>query len=391
MEGTVPAGEVERRLHAFRAELRAEALDAAMLVQSTDLYYFTGTTQSAHLVVPAEGEPVLLVRKTLERARAESPLARIEPLRSLRDLPGALAAAGVPGGRLGLELDVLPAARYLDYGNRLPGYELADCSALVRRLRAVKSAWELDRIREAGRMLAGVADCVAEVLRPGISEIELAAELEAWLRRQGHQGVLRMRGFNGEIHYGTIAAGAAAAEPGGTDTPLVGIGPNPFVGKGSSPRPIGRGEPVIVDLVGSSLGYLCDQTRAFSLGPIADELQEAYEHARSIMVDVALAAKPGVSGARLYDLALELAGDRRDRFASGTRVSFVGHGFGLEIDEPPFLARGYDVELEPGMVFALEPKFVYEGVGAVGIENSYAVTATGVEVLTTAPEELVEL
>ena len=118
MEGTVPAGEVERRLHAFRAALRAEALDAAMLVQSTDLYYFTGTTQSAHLVVPAEGEPALLVRKTLERARAESPLARIEPLRSLRDLPGALAAAGVPGGRLGLELDVLPAARYLDYGNR---------------------------------------------------------------------------------------------------------------------------------------------------------------------------------------------------------------------------------------------------------------------------------
>ena len=391
MEGTVPAGEVERRLHAFRAALRVEALDAAMLVQSTDLYYFTGSTQSAHLVVPADGEPVLLVRKTLERARAESPLGRIEPLRSLRDLPGALAAAGVPGGRLGLELDVLPAARYLDYGSRLPGYELADCSALVRRLRAVKSAWELDRIREAGGMLAGVADCVAEALRPGISEIELAAELEAWLRRQGHQGVLRMRGFNGEIHYGTIAAGPQPRSRAAPTRRSSASGRTPSSERARRSRPIGRGEPVIVDLVGSSLGYLCDQTRAFSLGPIADELREAYEHARSIMADVALAAKPGVSGARLYDLALELAGDRRDRFASGTRVSFVGHGFGLEIDEPPFLARGYDVELEPGMVFALEPKFVYEGIGAVGIENSYAVTATGVEVLTTAPEELVEL
>ena len=92
-----------------------------MLVQSVDLYYFTGTTQNAHLVVPAEGEPVLLVRRTLERARAESPLERIEALRSLRDLAAALDGAGVSGGRLGFELDVLPALRYLDYAKRLSG------------------------------------------------------------------------------------------------------------------------------------------------------------------------------------------------------------------------------------------------------------------------------
>ena len=391
MEAVVPAGEIERRLEAFRTGLRAEGLAGALVVQPVDLYYFTGTAQNAHLVVPADGEAALLVRKTLERARAESPLGRIEPLRSLRDLPGALEAAGVSEGPLGLELDVIPAARYLDYAARLARHQLADCSALVRRLRSVKSAWELERIREAGRMLSGVADCVAAALREGITEIELAAEVEAWLRRQGHQGVLRMRAFGGDIHYGTIAAGPAAAVPGGTDTPLVGAGPNPYVGKGASARPIGRGEPVIVDVVGSSLGYMCDQTRLFSLGPLSAELRDAYDHALAIMRAVAGAAKPGVTGAALYDLAVELAGDRRDRFASATRVSFVGHGFGLEIDEPPFLARGYDVPLEPGMVFALEPKFVYEDVGAVGVENSYAVTPDGVEILTTAQEELVEL
>jgi len=391
MGGTVPAGEVERRVVLLQAALGEAGFDGALVVQATDLYYFTGTTQSSHLVVPAEGEPVLLVRKTLARARAESPLERIEPLTSLRGLPGALAAAGLAGGRLALELDVLPTARYLDYGRRLPRFELGDGSELVRRLRSVKSPWELDRIRDAGEMLADVGACVAAYLRPGMSEIELAAEVEAWLRRQGHQGVLRMRAFNGEIHYGTIAAGPAAAEPGGTDTPLVGAGPNPFVGKGSSSRPIRPGEPVIVDLVGSSLGYLCDQTRTFSLGPLPAELAEAYEHALEIMRAVAGEARPGVSGATLYEGALELAGTRRKHFASATRISFVGHGFGLEIDEPPFLARGYEAALEEGMVFALEPKFVYEGLGAVGVENSYAVTADGVESLTTAPEDLVEL
>ena len=116
----------------------------------------TGTTQSAHLVVPAEGEPVLLVRRTLERARGSLRSPRVEPLRSLRDLPAALAAAGLAGGALGLELDVLPAAA-------LPRLRASGCRAsssptarrLLRRLRAVKSPWELERIREAAAMLAG--------------------------------------------------------------------------------------------------------------------------------------------------------------------------------------------------------------------------------------------
>lgn len=387
----VPQAELDRRLAAFQAALRAEGLDGALLVQSVDLYYLTGTTQSSHLVVPARGEPVLLVRKTLERARIESSLDRIEPLRSLRDLPEAIFAAGIAGGRLGLELDVLPATRYLDYARRLEGFELADCSGALRRLRSVKSPWELDRIREAGRMLAGLGDCMADVLREGMTEVELAAEVERWLRRQGHQGVLRMRAFNGEVHYGTITAGPSAAEPGGTDTPLVGVGMNPYVGKGPSTRPIGRGEPVIVDLCGSSLGYLSDQTRTYSLGPLPSRLREAYDLSLSIMRQVAAAAAPGVPGSALYELANELAGELRPAFASADRVSFVAHGFGLELDEPPFLARGYDQPLEAGMVFALEPKFFFVGEGAVGVENSYAVTETGVEVLTPEPEELVEL
>jgi Xaa-Pro aminopeptidase len=121
------------------------------------------------------------------------------------------------------------------------------------------------------------------------------------------------------------------------------------------------------------------------------ELREAYELAREILHKVAARARLGVTASSLYDLAVGLAGDRREFFASAERVSFVGHGFGLELDEPPFLARGWDEPLGEGMVFALEPKFFYPGRGAVGVENSYAVTGDGVEQLTTAPEELVVL
>lgn len=383
----VPADEVESRIERFQALLVAHGLTGAVVVQSSDLYYLAGTTQNAHLVVPAHGEPLLLVRRTLERAVAESPLPRVEALRSLGDLRGSLEAAGLTG-RVGFELDVLPAARYLDYRRRLPGVEIEDCSALLQSLRACKSPWEIDRIREAGQMLAGVGEVVGAVLHEGVTELELAAELERWLRRQGHQGVLRMRAFNGEIHYGTVTAGPTSALPGGTDTPLVGLGLGPAVGKGASRRPIGAGDPVVVDLVGVASGYVADQTRTFSVGPLPAHLAAAHEAAIEIMRAVAAAASPGVPWSDLYDLSVELAGERREHFTSATRIGFVGHGIGLEIDEPPFLARGRGELLEEGMVFALEPKFVFPGEGAVGVENTYAVTATGVEALTTAPEEL---
>ncbi|MCC6223197.1 MAG: aminopeptidase P family protein [Thermoleophilia bacterium] len=392
MAPAVPPEEIERRIRAFQAELAAGGLDAALVVQTTDVFYLSGTAQSAHLVVPARGEPVLCVRKTLSRAVAESPLERIQPLRSLRELPGVLAGAGIRSGRLGLELDVLPAARYLDYGRRFEAFELADCSAAVRRIRSRKSPWELERIRGASELLSHVPGWVAEVLRAGMTELELAAELERLLRRAGHQGLCRMRAFNGDMFYGVVVAGPSGAVPGGTDTPLVGPGPNAAIAKGSSARPIGRGEPVVVDLVGAWDGYLSDQTRTFSLGPLPVHLREAYERTREILHRVAAAARPGVPASHLHALAVELAAPYEGFMGLGDeRVSFVGHGLGLEVDEPPYLARGYDEPLEQGMVFALEPKLLFPGEGAVGIENTYLVGAGEAVPLTSAGEELLEL
>lgn len=384
----VPGSELENRTRAFQARLAEAGLDGALVVEQTDLYYLAGTTQSAHLVVPANGEPVLLVRRSLERARAESSLDGIEPLGSLRELPAALAAAGLDGGRLGLELDVLPAAQYLGYAKRLDGFELADCSALLRVQRAVKSSWELEQIRAAAAQIAEVPEWVADVLRDGMTEIELAAEIDHRLRLAGHQGLVRFRGFNQEMSTSSIVAGPSAAVEGAADTPIIGSGPNAAVAKGASQRPIRRGEPVVADLVGAHEGYLADQTRTFTIGPPAPEVEEPYRLAERILHAVAAEAKPGVAPSRLYERAVELAaGEYAERFMGG--ASFVGHAFGLEIDEWPVLAPGFDEPLEPGVVFALEPKFLFPGEFAVGVENSYAVTPDGVETLTHAREDLI--
>jgi Xaa-Pro dipeptidase len=224
----------------------------------------------------------------------------------------------------------------------------------------------------------------------GMTELQLSAELERELRFAGHHGHVRFRGFNQELFYGSVLAGPSAAVPGATETPIVGPGSTVAVPKGASQRPIQRGEPIIVDLCGTHEGYLADQTRTFSLGPLGrGPWREAYARAREVLAGVAADARPGATPSALWERAASLAAGRERHFMGG--VSFVGHGFGLEIDELPVLAPGFDDPLEPGTVFALEPKFVFPGEGAVGIENSYVVREGGVECLTSAPEELIEL
>ncbi len=390
-----PRDEIDRRLEALRSALADDGLDAALIVQHTDLAYFSGTNQQAHLVVPVAGDPVLLVRRVLERARDESPLERIEPLRSLGGLPAALAAAGVENGAtIGLELDVLPARLFLAYARRLADHELGDCSQAVRCVRARKSDWELARMRAAAEQVRQGAEAVPGLLRPGSLESHVQLEVERVLRLAGHQGQVRFRGFNQEMHYGQVLAGPSGAVPGYSDSPLCGPGPNPVLGKGPDGHVLEQGDLVIADLVGGHDGWLADQTRTFSLGPVDADLRAAHDCAASILRTVEAEIRPGTPASSLFDLAegLALAAGLEEHFmgAGPQRVRFLGHGVGMEIDELPILAPGFEEPLEAGNVIAVEPKFVFPGRGAVGIENMYAVTADGFETMTTAPEELIE-
>jgi Xaa-Pro aminopeptidase len=391
----IPADEIEQRLRRFQAAISDSGLDAAVIVQSTDLAYLSGTNQQAHLVVPASGEPRLLVRRTLARAREESPLGRIEPLASLSGLAAALADAGLGAGAvIGFELDVLPAARYLGYARRLEGFRLEDCSAALRQVRAVKSEWELAQMRVACEQVRLAVEAVPGLLGPGVPESKVQLEVEKVLRDAGHQGQLRFRGFNQEMHYGQVLGGPSGAVPGYSDSPLCGPGPNAVLGKGPDDHVLADGDPVIVDLVGGYEGYLADQTRTFSVGSAPADLRRAYDVSVAILRAVEAEIHPGTAPSALFDLAERMAGDEGlgDHFMGhgDDRVRFLGHGVGLEIDELPVLAPGFDAPLEVGHVIAVEPKFVFPGRGAVGIENMYAVTADGWEKITTASEELIE-
>ncbi|MBI5444252.1 MAG: aminopeptidase P family protein, partial [Deltaproteobacteria bacterium] len=341
--------------------------------------------------VPPEGDPLVLVRKDVARAQSESPFP-IEPLPTVRDVAERIRArVGSLPRRIGVEGDVLPLDQLERLRGLLPGAELRSASVALAKTRAVKSDYEVEQIRRAGEVVAQAVETVADHLREGVTELELAAAIEYELRRRGHGGLIRMRGFNQEIFYGHVFAGATAAAPSFVDAPTGGQGLSPALAHGASQRPIRRGEPVIVDLVGNHGGYLCDQTRSFSLGALPEHLTRAFEVARGILERVEEAARPGVPASRLYELAVRAAEESGfgDCFLGNEqKVSFVGHGIGLEVDELPFLARGFDASLEAGMVVAVEPKFIFPGEGVVGIEDTLRVTQTGVERLTLSPRAL---
>jgi len=393
----VPPEEIRRRTAAFQEILRKKGIDLALVRQNADLYYLTGTVQDGHLLVPARGEPAFLVWRVPDRAALESPLSRQYELSSLRDLPSMLQDLGLAdSARIGLEMDVLPASLYLYYSQRTwPGAEFFDISPLLRHVRRLKSPWELSCIKEACRQVRQAVSMVPEFLKPGITELELSAAVEGELRKRGHCGLLRMRIWNQEIAMGQVLSGPNAAVPSWTNTPLGGKGPHPAFGMGASSRPIQKGEAVSIDIGGWANGYCCDQTRLFSLGQPPELINTSYTVAKNILRILEERMVPGISCEEAYQAGIDYADSKGllENFMGyrESKVRFIGHGLGIELDEFPFVARGNKMILETGMIIALEPKFVFPGIGAAGIENTYRVGKDGLERLTSSPEEIVIL
>jgi Xaa-Pro dipeptidase len=372
-------------------------LDGLLIVQNADLFYFTGTLQAGTLYVPVEGQPLYMVRKDARRARRESALEQIEPLTGMRAIPGQLQEHGhrLPR-RLGLELDVLPVAFYERFRRAFAGAETVDASDLIRRVRMFKSDWELARLRQSAEQADAVYRRAREVIREGMTDIELAAELEHAARLSGHPGFIRMRSFNGEMMYAHVCSGPDSALPAYIDTPLGGAGPHPSFGQGAGWHRIRAHEPIIVDNAGWADGYWTDQTRVFSIGELPSHLARAYEDMVRIQELMRELAVPGTNCAELYERCLGLAHELgyADQFMgiAGAQASFIGHGLGVEIDEYPLIGRGgKNFEIAVGMAFAFEPKAVFAGQGAVGIENTFYVGAQGLEQITFSDERLVTL
>ncbi|CAM3967031.1 Xaa-Pro peptidase family protein [Cohnella lubricantis] len=391
-----PNHEAASRRERLQQLMRQQGLDGCLISQNVGIYYWTGSMQTGYLFIPREGEAAYYVKRSLLRASSESQVRTVD-LGSFRQFGAKLAADypavfGKSRPRIGADLDVMPAQLYLKLLELVPGADWKDASSLLRRVRSVKSPFEAQRIRVAAQAAARALDDGLSELKEGMTELELLAVIEYAIRRQGHIGLMRMRGYNQEIMTGMVAAGEAAAEPSYFDGPAGGLGLTPAAPQSASGRPIHRGEPILLDIGCCIDGYVIDQTRTAVIGSLPGQLERAYEAAVGILRRTESHLAPGAVPEQLYAEALEMAAEAglSEHFMGfgADQVRFLGHGIGLEIDEWPVLARGFAEPLEPGMVLAIEPKFTFPGLGVVGIENSYLITESGFETLTASPEKL---
>ncbi len=389
----LPKSEVEERVLRFQKCLQETGTDAAFLFQNADVYYFSGTVQSGLLCIPANGEPLFLIQKSFSRGRDESPWEHLIEMPDPRKAPDLLAARGFSGlKRVGLEMDVLPTTHFVRLQKLFAGVQFVDVSDAIRKTRMIKSGFEIERIRTAARKLSRALAEAAVQIRPGVTELQLSDFVESLLRQQGHPGRTRMRAFNGELGYGTVSSGPSASYPTCFPGPVGSVGLSPALPVGAGWRAFVPGDTVLVDIAGGYGGYIADITRTFSLGEPPAEMRDAHDRIVELMAGVESMLHPGTACDEIYRFAVDWIS--RTPYAPGfmgcgdSRVRFLGHGVGLELDDLPVLAPGFDICLQAGMTIAIEPKIFFPDRGGVGIEDTYLITSSGFEKLTEGPGKI---
>jgi Xaa-Pro aminopeptidase len=391
-----PLEEIENRLTRIRAGMEKQEIEGLLVIQKMDFYYLSGTTQEGLLFVPLEGKPLLMIKRELERARVESPIQDVVPLKSNREIPSLIQThRGKVPQILGLELDVLPVRDYFKFQGFFPGTRFMDASSILRETRKIKSLFEIDLMRKAGEIGRKVYQEAKEILKKGMTEIEFGGLLEAAAKKYGHEGLLRVRSLNYEAYTWHVLSGFTGGIVSQSDSPMGGLGLSPAFPVGASLKVMKAHEPILVDFGTCFHGYQADETRMFSIGKMEQKFIDAYNACKEIHDAVLEDTRLGTDCETLFLKTLQLAEKLgyKESYLGPPRLQtrFVGHGIGLELNELPFLAQGQSYPLEEGMTFAVEPKIVFPGEGSVGIENTVVVSGAGCEILTPVSQEIFQV
>jgi Xaa-Pro aminopeptidase len=383
MNQQVPSREIQTRMERFRAKMNLECPDWQMVAIFGKLnqYYFTGTMQDGMLLIPRDSEAIYWVRQSIERALDESRFHPIRPMKSYRD--AAAAAMGKIPDTIHLEKEIVPLGLYQRLQKYFPFKEVRGADFQLSMLRAVKSDYELALMQKAGAIHCRVLEeRVPSLLREGMSEAELAADLYSVMMEEGHHGLARIAMFQTEIILGNICFGESSIYPTYFNGPGGNLGLCPAVPLfGNRERKLRQGDLVFIDIGCGVEGYHTDKTMTYVFhGSLPPEAVRQHRRCVDIQNHLAARLKPGGIPSQIFAATMNgLEPEFVENFMGfgERRVKFLGHGIGLAIDEIPVIAEGFDMPLEEGMVLALEPKKGIKGIGMVGIENTFLVTPGG--------------
>jgi len=381
-----PKTEIIARINTAQNQMAAHHIDALFLTHKPDIYYFSGTAQDCYLYIEKDHDPILFVKRYLPRVQQETALKNIEPIDSIKDIPKLIEHHFKKHpGTCGLAFDVVPVKDFHFYKNLFKNTRFVDGSPVIEACRQIKSPWEIDQMKKAALVSKQTFDFMAENITPGISEMEFCGMFEAYSRTLGHSGKLLTRHYRLEGFPFHLMSGKNGGIPGALDSPLCGTGTSNAYPYGAGPKLIKENEPILIDFGTVIDGYHMDESRMFVIGKLPDSAEDASKASIEILYALLDRMRPGVPMDEIFETAVTIAKKLSfgDQFLGlpGLKSKFIGHGIGLELVENPILAKGKKTLLKPGMVFAIEPKFIFKNEFAAGIESVIHITENGSDFL----------
>ncbi len=386
----------EQRIRGLEAQIKEQGLGGVFLSYSRDILYYTGTAQPAYLFVLPD-DYRLFVKSGFDFAIEEVFIDknRMAEERSLQEIWKEIKPR-FRETRIGTELDVMPANQLKALERIFFGFELVDASPVVLEQRKRKDASEIRMIKKACEVVDNGHRAILSTLREGVTELELSAAIENAHRLAGHEGIFFIRQPDFFMGTGPVSSGPNLLRPSGVVYTITGVGLSPAVPAGPSRRKIQKGDPVVVDIPVLVNGYHADQTRTYTLGRATDEIKAMHDILKAIADHLIEGIKAGMRCSRIFELAVERAEefgvqDAFMNFGKGRRSHIIGHGVGLELNEPPILSPYDDSTVDEGYVIALDMHMLREDEGVVKLEDMVLVKSDGNEILNKTSRVLFEV
>lgn len=378
--------ERKQRLKNIQRIITESQADACIITSAVNQFYLCNRVFDGFLYIEPEGNPTQFIKRPIGASEEN-----VIYIRKPEQITEYLSKKPT---HVLLEADVLSYNATLRLQNALKASKLTNISGTMRQLRSIKSAYEIEEMKECANIHSEVYSKIPALYRKGMTDLELQIEIEHQMRLRGSIGLFRAFGNNMDVFMGTILAGNNAQSASPFDFALGGGGASPLLPLGANGTTLTKGTTFMVDMAGNYRPTMTDMSRAFAVEAVPDLAFKAHQVSQDIHAAIQDVAKPETLCADLYFLAEKIVEQNNlQAYFMGThqKAKFIGHGLGLEINEPPVLAPRSKETLKGGMAIAIEPKFVLPDIGAVGIENTYIVTENGLEKITLCEESLIVL
>ncbi|MFI4912853.1 MAG: M24 family metallopeptidase [Sedimentisphaeraceae bacterium JB056] len=390
----IPQEELKNRLDNLRNRLNTYCpqWEIAVITQKVSLYYLTGTMASGTLWIERDGRASFFVRRGYERAVIESKFPDMRRMNSFRDMA---ADVNNTSKSVLLEKNSMPLS-FFELFNKYFNFEtIGSLDSHLMAIRAVKSPFEINRIRKAGKIHALVLEeLVPKMLKEGMSEAELSSTLLKTLIDNNAHGIARLNMHDMEFLLGYVGFSENNLMVTNFDGPdgNTGLHPSaPFMG--SRDRKLKKGDIIFIDIGCGYKGYHTDKTSVYAFGKApSQEVVDIHNKCVDVMNKTAAMLKPGNIPSQIYEnIMAGLDDEFKTNFMGigNSAVKFLGHSIGLHIDEMPAIAKGFDEPLQENMVIALEPKKAIENIGMVGTENTFIVTPNGGQLVTGSKHQII--